>query len=112
MSARKQERYTPINVLEAINLLSDESMGTVANISGGGFLLTTQDYQIGEGSIFQLVLREHVGTESTDIATLGAACLWHSEAASPNTFWSGFQIIDIQPEDEERLMLYIETLKH
>ena len=109
MNERKQERYVPSTLIEAINTVTEQQLGTVANISLGGFLLTSQEDDIPEGAIYQLRLQAQDGQTGVNL-NLGAICLWHSEASSPGSYWSGFQILDISPQEEQALKSYIASL--
>ena len=110
MHKRAQERYTPRTVIQATNAMNEETLGTLANISLGGFLLTSQHNNVPDGAVFQMILEEQSdGGERLNI-NLGATCLWHSDATSPGYYWCGFQIIDISPEDEKKLKSYIDSL--
>lgn len=110
MNKRKQERYIPATLIEAVNTITDAPLGTLANISLGGFLLTSQ-VEIPEGAIYQFRLHECNEPGTMEPIQLGAVCLWHSEASSPGSYWSGFQILDISSQDEQLLKSYIESLR-
>lgn len=110
MHQRKHERYIPTTLIEAINTITENQLGTIANISLGGFLLTSQVDDIPEGAIYQLRLQESSDQTTLTPINLGATCLWHSEAASPGSYWSGFEILDISPQDEQALKSYIASL--
>ena len=110
MNKRKQERYVPATLIEAVNTVTDTPLGTLANISLGGFLLTSQIDEIPEGAIYQFKLQECNEPVSMEPIHLGAVCLWHSDASSPGSYWSGFQILDISPEQEQLLKSYIASL--
>ncbi len=60
------------------------------------------------GTIHQLQLIDH-NSGDPDI-TLGATCLWLDEASASDSYWSGFQIIDISAKDREILNNYIQSL--
>ncbi len=61
------------------------------------------------GEIRQIQL---IDNESGDPdISVGAICLWHEEANARYSYWSGFQIIDISPEDQEKLDRYIRLLE-
>jgi len=107
MYQRKHERYTPVSIVRAINSLDNTFMGSVVNISQGGFLLSSHSIIIPEGAIYQFQLAE----ESLGVSiNAGATCLWQTEASAVDSHWAGFQIIDISPEDEKSLKSYISDL--
>ncbi len=61
------------------------------------------------GEIRQVQLIDHENGDP-DIS-VGAICLWHDEANAKHSYWSGFQIIDISPEDQDKLDRYISFLE-
>ena len=110
MKKRTHERYTPKDTLQVVNSLNNESIGTVANISLGGFLLITDNASIPEGAVYQLSIRGGDTEGSSAGIDLGATCLWQAEANTPGSTWAGFQIIDISDQNERRLQDYIASL--
>jgi len=108
MGKRQYKRYTPGSLMQAVNALDDHLLGTVMNISQGGFMLASHGSIIPEGAIYQLRLQEE--QTAMDI-NLGATCLWQTEANATDSHWAGFQIIDISAEDEAVLISYIAGLE-
>lgn len=108
MGKRQHKRYTPGSLMQALNVLDDALLGNIVNISQGGFMLASHGSTIPEGAIYQLRLQEEQA--AMDIS-LGATCLWQTEANATDSHWSGFQIIDISAEDEARLISYIAGLE-
>jgi len=108
---RKFERYVPDNNVRVFNSITDKPIGSVVNISMGGFLLITESPSIPEGAVFQLTLRCRNDEKSISDVSLGATCLWHARGNSRDNNWNGFQIIDISEDQEAALKNYINTLE-
>lgn len=72
-------------------------------------MIVSEGEHPGPGTIHQLQLQNNEKTVP-DI-TLGATCLWQEEASASNSYWCGFQIIDISSRDRETLDGYIKSLK-
>lgn len=110
MKKRVHERYTPKGTVRVINILTNDSIGAIANISLGGFLLIAEDVTIPEGAVYQLrIVSGDEGTPDYEI-NVGATCLWQTDASTAGSIWAGFQIIDISDGDEIKLQDYIASL--
>jgi hypothetical protein len=98
---RKQQRHTPVRPLAVRNARSDNHVGFVVNISSGGFMLMTQGEPPCNGGVYELLIEEH--SSGTPVLRVGATCLWQSATRSGDGAWCGFQIIDIDEEQQARL---------
>ena len=96
---------TPTGQIHVFDKMIGEEIGTVANISSTGFMLVA-DRHIDVETIFQLRL---LTSDTQEEFSLGAMCLWNSDASSANTFWAGFHIIDISDETQSRLEKLVQT---
>jgi hypothetical protein len=84
-------------------------VGVLVNVSTNGFMLASEGHHPDSGALHQLKLLE-TDSQALNI-TLGARCLWEDEASAEDTYWSGFEIIDISEKDQQILNNYIESLK-
>ena len=109
MQKRAHERLSPRSTIQAVNSLDGRALGVLVNISSSGFMLLSEEEHPMPGSIHQLQLLD-LGNHALDIS-LGATCLWQEEASASNSYWSGFQIIDISDSNQEQLQSYLKTLK-
>jgi hypothetical protein len=102
-------RNSPRKVADQILLVSDQITGTpigrVVNISAEGFMLLSEEPVI-TGSIYQLNLTEPQCTKKENPIRFSAEAVWSAEASQPDSYWSGFHIIDIDSAD----ILYINEL--
>jgi hypothetical protein len=108
---RKHVRLVPPETILAVNRVTDASMGILANLSQGGFLLIGEDTTLNQDGLYQIELRgpsNHAGGELH--VNLGAVCLWHSAAEAEGGQWGGFQIIDVSETNAQKLRDYLATL--
>ncbi|WP_456403693.1 PilZ domain-containing protein [Thiolapillus sp.] len=108
MHKRAHDRFSPRSTVQVINSLDGTSVGVLVNISSAGFMIVSEGTHPSPGSIHQLQLIDHKHGDP-DI-TLGATCLWQDEASASDSYWCGFQIIDISAQDQAKLNGYIDSL--
>jgi hypothetical protein len=98
----------PLTVVDATR---NAALGQIANLSLGGFLILTPQ-KIESNRVFQLRLETNQAEPEKDPIEFGAESLWQDPAFSENTYWAGFQIIDISVRARMRLAEYVEALAH
>jgi hypothetical protein len=81
------------------DLSSGRHLGRLVNVSLDGFLLVGAS-PIEPESVLQLTLSTHTPDGNRHI-TVGAVCMWSSEANNPGTYWSAFHMIDVPAESKE-----------
>jgi hypothetical protein len=95
---RHSPRKIADEVLEVSDKITGNLIGRVVNISAEGLMLLSQE-PILTGTLYQLTMElPNSNGGSTSIA-FGAEAVWTTEASQPETFWTGFRIIDISSED-------------
>ncbi len=77
---------------------SGEAVGELVNLSSDGLMAASSDC-ICCGSVCQLRIPLMKGEQQVDIH-VGAESLWCEDANDSGTYWTGFQIIDISPDDQ------------
>lgn len=79
--------------IDVLDINSEKPLGTLVNISTGGFMLFSNN-PLDTNRLFQvrLLIPESVVGETLE---LGAESLWCSDASDSGGYWTGFQIIDI-----------------
>lgn len=95
---RKSPRKIANQVLEVSDQITGTQIGRVVNISAEGLMLLSQE-PIVTDSVYQLdmMLPNPDGNESK--ISFGAEAVWTTEATQPDSFWTGFRIIDISNDD-------------
>ena len=109
MHKRAYDRFSPQSTIQIIDKLSGTALGVLINISKAGFMMLSEGNCPEAGEIHQVQIIDH--ENGTPDFSVGATCLWNDEANARHSYWSGFQIIDISPEDQEKLDSYIALLK-
>lgn len=94
---RKTPRTTTNEVLEIADQITGVQIGRVVNISAEGLMLLGQE-PIITGSVYQLELHLRQASGEQTKISFGAEAVWTMEATQPDSFWTGFRIIDISNE--------------
>ncbi|MET0026561.1 MAG: PilZ domain-containing protein [Candidatus Thiodiazotropha sp.] len=98
----QEKRQSPRKVADQILDVSDQitgnQIGRVVNISAEGFMLLSEE-PVVTGSVYQLKLEIPKAQGDKQPIKFGAEAVWCTEATQPNSYWSGFHIIDIDNED-------------
>jgi c-di-GMP-binding flagellar brake protein YcgR len=75
-----------------------EAIGELVNLSSDGLMAASSEC-ISCGSVRQMRIPLIKGEEQVNVL-VGAESLWCEDANDSGIFWTGFQIIDISPEDQ------------
>ena len=97
----EQRRKHRINIPERPHIYdahSGEIIGELVNLSSDG-LMAASCKCIRSGSICQIRIPLIKGEQQVDIR-VGTESLWCEDANDSGIYWTGFQIIDISPEDQ------------
>lgn len=99
LDQRRQSRLEIQDELPVSNLHTGDVLGQLVNLSIEGLMLTSPE-ALETGSTYQLKIP--LSTEGVDDAsiTVGAESLWSEDIHGSGTYWTGFYIIDISPEDQ------------
>lgn len=89
-------------VIDATNAITGEIMGQIANISVEGLMMITTQ-AVAEGSISQMSFSISLPGDAMFDFSIGVEALWCAEAKVSNSFWVGYQIVDISDRDEQAL---------
>ena len=95
---RKSPRKIADEVLEVSDQITGTQIGRVVNISAEGLMLLSQE-PIVTGSLYQLEMVMPGEDGSDKLVSFGAEAVWTTEASQPESFWTGFRIIDISSDD-------------
>jgi heterodisulfide reductase subunit A-like polyferredoxin len=98
----QEQRHCQRKVANEILIIADQITGTqigrVVNISAEGLMLLSEEPMV-TGSVYQLDLILPNPTNDQKKLAFAAEAVWCTEASQPDSFWSGFHIIDIAAED-------------
>lgn len=101
-SRRNTNRISPSERIKVLNLVSDETIGQIINISPTGFMLASRS-QILDKQILQTYF--NLGNQPI---LVGIECSWSDTQKSGMTI-AGFMIIDISEKDKLILRQYINS---
>jgi len=99
---RKSPRKIANQILEVSDQITGTQIGRVVNISAEGLMLLSQEPFL-VGSVYQLDLVLPGTSDEESKVSFGAEAVWTLEAMQPESFWTGFRIIDISNEDVLRI---------
>jgi hypothetical protein len=95
---RKTSRKIADEVLEVADQITGTIVGRVVNISAEGLMLLSEE-PIVTGSVYQLEMELPSSESDSKRIAFGTEAVWSMEATQPESFWTGFRIIDISSED-------------
>jgi hypothetical protein len=95
---RRHERRPVRSRIEVTDTMSGDIIGHLGNVSEDGLMLVSQ-VELSEEAIYQFNFTLHGRNGASALIEVGAICLWCSESSLPGTYWSGFKIVDISPEN-------------
>lgn len=107
---RRSPRKRAQQAIEVTNSISGEVIGYVGNLSEDGMLLIS-GRALPEDALFQFTfpLNNFVNNGASQRVEIGVHEQWCESAAVPGQFWTGFRIIDIDPEDQKVLAAWVNS---
>jgi hypothetical protein len=102
---RQSPRKVADQVLEMYDQITGDSLGRIVNISAEGFMLLSQEPMI-TGTVYQLTMTDTSSANEQKSVNFSGEAVWCTEATQPDSYWSGFRIVDISSDD----ILYIDKL--
>jgi hypothetical protein len=104
---RQSVRKPPDRPIEVLDVITGRPIGRVGNLSVDGMLLISQR-ALPANALFQLSfsLPSSDGSGSRPLE-IGVNEQWGERASAPGQFWTGFHIIDISREDQDRLTAWV-----
>lgn len=94
---RKAPRKIADEVLQVSDQITGTHIGRIVNISAEGLMLLSHE-PIVMGSVYQLEMEIPEGGGDMQRIAFGAEAVWTTEATQPDSYWTGFRIIDISSE--------------
>lgn len=99
---RKTARVDVAGVVCVTDRQSGRNFGRLVNISEEGIMILTTE-PVTENAVFQLALEFCDSSDASVPVEIGVECLWSHEGSNPGQYWSGFYIIDISEQNQERI---------
>jgi hypothetical protein len=105
---RQSLRKPPSRPIDVQDLVSGRTLGRIGNLSIDGLLLIGQR-PLPANALFQLSFNLPVDGSGARPLEIGVCEQWGERAAAPGQFWTGFHIVDISPDDQERLTAWVNS---
>jgi len=96
--SRAHPRIETDSQIRVTDTNSGEVIGTLGNISLGGFMLISEK-SLPLNRLYQFNISFPQPDGATKSIEIGADSLWSQQLPDKTTFWFGFQIIDVSEED-------------
>lgn len=106
---RQSLRKPPDRPIEVLDVITGRSIGRVGNLSVDGMLLISTR-ALPANALYQISFQlPSVGNSGARPMEIGVNEQWGERASAPGQFWTGFHIVDISPEDQERLNAWVHS---
>ena len=109
MSSKDHRRSPRRKVAETVlvsDVMTEEIVGRIGNLSGGGMLLMAST-PLTEDALYQFRFRLP-GMDGADIE-VGAHLLWLDRASAPAVVWAGFRFIAVVEDHARRLRAWVDA---
>ena len=103
-------RKTTDGLIEVLDLTRGHTVGHLANISTGGFMLVAREHEIQPNMVFQFRFFFPKPIMDRDTIDCGAESLWSDPSVGDKGYWSGFQIIDISDSDAAIIQHLVDSI--
>ncbi len=108
MNDRRRATRKPVgDRLSVVDMMTGEIMGIVGNLSHDGVMLILHG-PVQADTLYQVQFRipDGLGQEPIEVG-IHEQWIEQMQSSSGGEYWAGFRIIDIDPQDRERLIAYV-----
>lgn len=106
--SRRAKRRELGQAVEVLDLMTDQALGRIGNISATGMLLISE-HDFPEEALYHIRLSLIDGSGHQRDLSIGMQHLWSDAGAVPGQVWAGFRFIDIATGDADFLRLWVEA---
>ena len=103
---RRKLRRNPDHSVEVFDVMTEELIGRIGNLSETGMLLHA-DASLADDALYQLRFVLHSVDGDKHTYEVGAHHLWSDAAGTPGQFWTGLRFIDVSPNDAQQLRQWV-----
>ena len=93
--SRRMPRRTVTGLIEVVDVMTEESIGHLGNLSVGGMLLIAS-VPLVEDALYQL--RFSLPDSDAQSLEVGAHVLWRDDASAPGQSWAGLRFLGLAPQ--------------
>lgn len=97
--------------VELVDQASGDTLGVLVNVHLEGFLMMG-GLTLKPDHLYTVELRPITPVPSLEPVTLTMDCLWTRAMGQQDRVWAGCQIIDLAPEERQKLAAMIEQFAH
>ena len=102
--SRRMPRRTVAGLIEVVDVMTEEHIGHLGNLSVGGMLLVAST-PLAEDALYQL--RFTLPDSGTQAIEVGAHVLWRDDASAPGQSWVGLRFLGLAPQATRTLREWI-----
>ena len=93
--SRRMPRRTVAGLTEVVDVMTEETIGHIGNLSVGGMLLIAS-VPLAEDALYQL--RFNLPDSDGRGVEVGAHVLWLDDASAPGQSWAGLRFLGLAPQ--------------
>lgn len=93
--SRRMPRRTVTGLIEVVDVMTEEPIGHLGNLSVGGMLLIAS-VPLVEDALYQL--RFSLPDGDAQHLEVGAHVLWRDDASAPGQSWAGLRFLGLAPQ--------------
>lgn len=97
--------------VELVEQTSGETLGVLVNVHLEGFLMMG-GLTLKPDHLYPVQLRPVSPVPSLEPVSLTMDCLWTRAMGQQDRVWAGCQIVDLSPEEKQKLAVMIEQFAH
>lgn len=102
--SRRMPRRTVTGLIEVIDVMTEERIGHLGNLSVGGMLLIA-GVPLVEDGLYQL--RFSLLDSDGQSIEVGAHLLWRDDASAPGQSWAGLRFLGLAPQATRSLREWV-----
>lgn len=102
--SRRMPRRTVTGLTEVIDVMTEETVGHIGNLSVGGMLLIAS-VPLAEDALYQL--RFNLPDTDGQSVEIGAHVLWRDDASAPGQSWAGLRFLGLAPQATRSLREWV-----
>lgn len=102
--SRRMPRRTVAGLTEVVDVMTEETIGHLGNLSVGGMLLIAS-VPLAEDALYQL--RFSLPDSDGPSLEVGAHVLWRDDASAPGQSWVGLRFLGLAPQATRSLREWV-----
>ena len=104
---RRNKRKAADRAIEVTNAMTGTSVGRIGNLSIDGMMMIAYAPMRAD-ALYQFAFKLPDGHGSAHPVEIGMHEQWTEQSGGAGQYWAGFRIIDLSPDDHQRITEWIE----